>query len=56
MRAQDILGLRENIFDVSCRDDAQCDFAIDPAEGEVVNLIAEGRDIGALRRIHIHGQ
>src|SRR6202044_689069 len=56
MLTQDVLGLRENIFDVDRRHDAQRNLAIDSAEGEVVNAIAEGRNIRALGRIHIHRQ
>ena len=51
-----VLGLGKDIFNEGGRDDAQGDFAVDAAEGKVVDLIAEGRNVGALGGIDFHGQ
>ena len=56
MRAKDVFRLGENIFDEAGRNDAEGDFAIDAAEGEVVNLIAEGRDVRPLGGVQFNGE
>ena len=48
IRSEHILGAGEDVVDVGGGDDAQRDFAIDAAEGQVVDLVAEGRNVGAL--------
>ena len=54
MSGEHVFGLGENIFYEGLRDDAQGDFAVDAAEGEVIDLIAEGRNVGALGGIDFH--
>src|SRR5277367_1871594 len=54
MLTQDVLGLREDIFDVTSRHDAERDFAIDSAESKVVDAIAERGNVWAFGRIHVH--
>ena len=44
------------VVDPGFRHDAQCDLAVNAAEGHVVNLVPERRNIGALRRIELHAQ
>ena len=56
LAAQHVLWFRENIVDVGGGNDAEPDFAIDAAEGEVVDLIAEGRNVVALGGVEIDGQ
>ena len=56
MIGQNILWLGKDIFDKGRRNDAKRDFAIDAAEGQVVNLVAEGRNVRALAGIQIHRQ
>ncbi len=56
MVGQHILRLGENILDESWRDDAQRNFAINAAEGQVVNLVAERRNVRPLAGIHVHRQ
>ena len=56
MRGQNVFGLGENIFDEGGGNDAQGDFAIDSTEGEVVDLVAEGRDVWPLGGIQINGE
>jgi hypothetical protein len=48
--------LGEHVLDKHRRHDAQRDFAIDAAEGQVVDVLAEGRDIGPFGGIHLDGQ
>jgi hypothetical protein len=43
----------EDVFDERGGDHTQRDFAIDSAEGEVVDFISKGRNVGALRGIDI---
>ena len=45
-----------NILDKDLRDQAQGDLAIDAAEGQVVDLVAEGRDVLAFGRIDLDGE
>ena len=53
---ENILRLGEDVFDVGLRDEAQGDFAIDAAEGEIVDVAAEGWDIGAFGGIELDGE
>jgi len=46
--AEDVFGTGEDVVEVRLRDDAEGNLAVDAAEGEVVDLVAEGRDVGAL--------
>ena len=41
-------GLAKHIFDKCRRNDTERNFAIDAAEGQVIDFVAKGRDIGAL--------
>ena len=45
-----------DVLDKGLRHHPQRDLAIDPAEGQVVDLIAERRNVGAFCRVHIHAQ
>src|SRR5271170_5916026 len=54
--AEDVFRLCEDVLDEGLGDDAQRDFAIDAAEGEIVDLVAEGRDVGSLAGVEIDGQ
>src|SRR5579863_6183537 len=56
MFTQHILRLREYILEKRARNNAQRDFAINASEGQVIDLIAEGRNVRPLAGIHIHGQ
>src|SRR5437588_2383162 len=56
MRTQHLLGLREDIFQKRSGNNPQRHFPINAAEREVINLIAEGRNVGALARIKVHHQ
>ncbi len=53
MRREHVLGLSKNVLDEGGSDDAQGDFAIDAAKCEVIDLVAEGRNIGALGGIDL---
>src|SRR5215475_9526726 len=48
MRAEHVFRLREDVFDERPRHDAKRNFPIDPAEGQVVNFVSKGRDVGTL--------
>ena len=56
MVGQHVFGLGEDILDERRRNDAQRDFAVDAAEGQVVDLIAERRNVRPLAGIKIHRQ
>src|SRR5262249_18476635 len=56
LAAENVLGLGENVFDEGAGNDAEPDFAIDAAEGQVVDLVAERRDVGALGGVEIDGE
>src|SRR3974390_2130111 len=56
VRTKRVFGLGEDIFDESAGDDAQGDFAVDAAEGQVVNLVSERRNVGTFARIDIDSQ
>ncbi len=56
MRAENVFRLGEDVFDESAGDDAQRNLAIDAAESQVVDLVAERRNIGPLGGVHLHGQ
>ncbi len=53
LAAEDVLRAGEDVVDVCLRDDAEGDLAVDAAEGEVVDLVAEGRDVGALGGVEL---
>jgi hypothetical protein len=55
-RGQHVPRLREDVLDEGARDDAQGHLAVDAAESEVVDLVAEGRDVGTLRGVDLDGQ
>src|SRR5215468_2237858 len=56
LAAENILGLGENVFDEGAGNDTQPDFAIDAAEGQVVDLVAEWGNVGALGGVEIDGE
>ena len=56
MSRQHVFGLGEYIFNKGRGNDAQRNFAVDSAEGQVVDLIAERRNVGTLAGIDIHHQ
>ena len=56
MVGKHILGLGEDIFEKCGRNDAQRNFAINAAEGQIVDLIAEGWNVGALGGIDLDRQ
>src|SRR5258707_804861 len=56
MSAEDIFGFGKNVFEESAGNDAQRNFAIDAAESEVVDLVAEGWDVRTLGGVDIHGE
>jgi hypothetical protein len=56
MLAEHAFGLRKNILDKCCWNDAPPDFSIDPSKSQIVDLIAKRRDVRPLRRVHIHRQ
>src|ERR1035437_1538183 len=51
---ENVFGLGKNIINGGLRDDTQRYFSVDAAEGEVVDQIAEGRDVRALSGIDFH--
>jgi hypothetical protein len=48
-----ILRTGKDVVNVGGRDDAKSDLAIDAAKGHVVDLVAEGRNIGTLGRVYL---
>ena len=56
MRGENVFGLGENVFNERAGDDSQGNFAIDAAESEVVDLMAERRDVRALGRVHVRSE
>src|ERR1700730_693571 len=56
MLGQYILRLGENILNENRRHDAKRDFAINAAEGQVVDLVAERRDVRPFAGINIHDE
>src|SRR5690242_4427417 len=53
---QYVLRGGENILKKCLGNNAQRDFAIDATEGEVVDLVAEGRNIATLGRVHLDSE
>ena len=53
---QNIFRAHENILDEGRGNDAQGDFAVDAAEGEVVDFVAERWNVGALGGVDIDGE
>src|SRR5258708_5761829 len=56
MPAEHVFGLGKNILNERAGDDAQGNFAVDASESEVVDLMAERRDIRPLAGVHIHSE
>src|SRR3984885_7260078 len=56
MVAQHIFRFRKNVLDVSPWDNAQPDFAINSAEGQIINFISERWNIRTLPGIQIPRQ
>src|SRR5579863_6496277 len=54
--AHHVLWFRKDILNKRARHDAQGDFAINSAERQVVDLVAEGGNISAFRRINVDSQ
>ena len=52
--AEDIFGLGEDVVDVDLGNDAKGDFTINSAEGQVVDFVAEGRDVFPFGRVQLH--
>ena len=53
---QHILRSGEDVGNEAGRHNAQIHFAVQTAEGQVVNLVAERRNIGAFRRVDVQRQ
>ncbi len=54
IRREHILRPGENVFDKSGGNDTQRNFAVDAAEGEVVNLMPERRYVRAFGRVNLN--
>ncbi len=54
VRRHHILRLGENIFNEGREDNAEGNFAVNTAEGQVVNLVAERRNVRPLAGVDIH--
>ena len=54
--AQNVFRLGEDIFDKRGRNDAERNFTVDAAEGEVVDLVAKRRNVRPLAGIKIDRQ
>src|SRR5580658_677672 len=54
MVAEHSFGLCKNILDERSWNDSQPDFAVYPSKSQVVDLIAKGRNVRPLRRVHIY--
>src|SRR3954471_4511042 len=53
---ENALRSRENVLQEDVGNDSQLHLTIHAAEGEVVDLVAKGRDVGALGGIHVDHQ
>src|SRR5438105_5378418 len=56
VRREHILGFCKDILDKRGGDGTKRNFAIDPAECQIVDLVSERRNVGALGRIHCNRQ
>src|ERR1017187_976786 len=56
MAGEHILGLSKKVIQVRSRHDAQRDFAVDAAKGEVVDLVAKRRNIRPFAGINLDRQ
>src|ERR1035438_2442697 len=54
MIRENVFRLRKDVLNEGLRDDSQKNFAIDAAEGEVVDLVTEGRNVVAFGGIDFH--
>src|ERR1700690_1859565 len=50
---QHILGLHKDVFDKSRGNDAQPDFTINTAKGEIVDFVSEGRNVGPFAGVEV---
>src|SRR5207249_9052829 len=55
-RGEHIFRMGEDVFDERGGDNTQRDFAVNAAEGEVVDFISKGRNVGALSGIDVDGE
>src|SRR6202023_490763 len=46
----------DHVFDIERGNNTQIDLAINPAKGQIVDLVAEGRNIVTLGRVHMHSE
>ncbi len=53
---EDVLRGGKDVIEEGFRNDAERDFAVDAAEGEVVDFVAEGRNVGALGGVDLNGE
>src|SRR5882724_7998181 len=56
VRSQHVFRLGENILNKRRRHDAERDFTVNTAEGQVVNLIPERWDVRPLTGVNIHDE
>src|SRR5580704_15428449 len=56
LAAHHVLRLRKNILDEGARHNAQGNFAVNPAERKVVDLVAKWRNVGSFSRVDIYGE
>src|SRR5689334_20843217 len=49
-------GTDEDVVDPGGGNDTQSNFAVDAAEGEVVDHVAKGRNVGALGRVKLYDE
>ena len=46
----------DHVFDIERGNNPKIDLAINPAKGQIVDLVAEGRNIVTLGRVHMHSE
>src|SRR5215471_12506578 len=54
--SQHVLGTDEDVFQACGRHNPEPHVAIDAAKGQVVNVAAKGRNVGAFARIEFHSE